>query len=338
MTDSVLEVATPGPIPQTPASLLRSSSDSYYLNKTLPPIPQISEPIQVTRAHSEGGHLLRSNGPPPAKWRNAISHNPSLSGSDQPDAQRCMDPQLRYHKDEEVSMTEDNAWQARIKREKADIIQQMARIELDRRARLEDELRMVSAIRARREDEQKLAEKIWAQEREDKRKADRAKRREEVRQLEERRQQQQLELEGHFARIEDLRHRAEQRRIRARELADNLGRRQKIDTILLRGWVTIQSSDKPIWKRRFFTMSMGSLTCYKSDKNPACPSDVIHPGCVQSVKEWFDAGFEGLQFVPSSFAVVLKNDGGHICFYADSEDDKDILMGFFISSQCSDST
>jgi hypothetical protein len=160
------------------------------------------------------------------------------------------------------------ARQLRIKRQRDREARQAEEEERTRRAQLEQDLARKAAARLAREEEERAEEERRVREREERRRRDAEKRAEVARRMEEWRLEEERRKEE-LARAEgELKRRAVERREAARVAAAKRRRDSQLPggSVILSGWVTVQTSGSVAWRRRYFQLADAVLRFYNRDK------------------------------------------------------------------------
>ncbi|KAJ7115807.1 hypothetical protein C8R44DRAFT_793337 [Mycena epipterygia] len=346
------EDAPPPPPPKDKAR--RSFSYQYEPRpkpagpKALPPPRPIPQPI-TTRHRSNSDYTVVSQSsssdddvvvvrpdPPPRspaiKKRSATM--PSKWTTEPVDpverARRRMALQRQREIEEEQALLEEAQRQARIKLQKQALLRQQEEEEEERRVALEQELRRAAAQRRQRELFEQEEEERKKEQLERKKRADRERRMEEHRRLELWRKQQAEQAEETTWRAEQARKREEAERKKKIQLAGAKVKDARTDTELVAGWVTMQTSDSLVWRRRYFKF-VGSTTVffYRSlkdmDSNQVLDQIDLR-GQIRGLREW-NEGYEDLKAIPFSFAVEFNGTREPWSMFSDSEEEKYKLLG-----------
>ncbi|KAH9965604.1 hypothetical protein BGW80DRAFT_1343916 [Lactifluus volemus] len=304
-----------------------SSFEAPNLEKALPHAPSSSNVPLVTRTISE---------PPPTSTATFLSQRgppdfgDPVTRSEQREAARRASEEEEY-----AARREEVARQLRIKRQRDREARQAEEEERTRRAQLEQDLARKAAARLAREEEERAEEERRVREREERRRRDAEKRAEVARRMEEWRLEEERRKEE-LARAEgELKRRAVERREAARVAAAKRRRDSQLPggSVILSGWVTVQTSGSVAWRRRYFQLTDAVLRFYNRDKDVAgTPVDVIVlKSTGPTVKEWYE-GFEELRSIPHSFALVLSNGEPPVMFFSDTAPEKDLLSGLLMTS------
>ncbi|THH16373.1 hypothetical protein EW146_g4260 [Bondarzewia mesenterica] len=344
----------------------RSASESYNpnLDKALPMSPgdnQISrsrsdDVYASARAHLSYELIDAHNEPPPptppkipVKDRQVAKNNIRRSSSSSthpvdrivvlPDmdpherARRRMEAQLKQKLDEEESFHQEALRQARIRAEREEQMRRDVEDERRRKLVLEQELQQSITLRRQRKEEERMEAEAWARELERRKREEKEKRLAHGRRLEAWRKEEAARVEEAASREEEEMREMQRRRARAKLDARKLRKEKRgSDEVISKGWVTIQTNQSPVWKRRYFQLTASRFHLYKTEDDLTRPLDVIKlDDRVRAVCEW-NEGFEELEAIPHSFAVVFADEQKTISMFTDSDHEKDVLMGFFSSS------
>ncbi|KXN81517.1 hypothetical protein AN958_04454 [Leucoagaricus sp. SymC.cos] len=92
------------------------------------------------------------------------------------------------------------------------------------------------------------------------------------------------------------------------------------------GWVTIQTDESVVWRRRYFKFSPNTFYFYRSPKDLTHMVDRLDVrGTVKALKEPED-GYEDLKAIPHSFAIEF-HDRAPWAMFVDSEEEKFKMLG-----------
>ncbi|KLO13253.1 hypothetical protein SCHPADRAFT_940502 [Schizopora paradoxa] len=240
-----------------------------------------------------------------------------------------MEAQKRREEEERRSLEEEEAWQARIKREKAKIIRQAEAEESRRLLRIAEEKRLAAAEKARREAEAQEEEERRLNEMERRKQAAKERQLENSRRIEEELRQAARRADELAKKQDEERRRSEEnRRIKLKDIQEKFKEKSVTGSVLISGNVTIQTSMSVSWKRRFFEFSGDALLFYRDAHDRTQPMDTMSfgGGRVASIKEPAEGCYEELEAIPHSFAVEFNDGDGPWCLFTDSSDDKDVLV------------
>ncbi|KAF5336060.1 hypothetical protein D9611_006251 [Ephemerocybe angulata] len=259
------------------------------------------------------------------KWaREASVSNPQEREARRREAQR------QRELEEEQALEDERRRQEDIKKRKDEEKRREEEEEVERRLRLEGELRRIAAERERKRIADEEEERRRKREIEERKREDRERRLEEHRRLEQWRREREWAVQQEARKSEELRAREETERQRKIQQAEKLvvQARSKQPAVTT-GWVTIQFNDSPFWKRRYYRFDKNHLHLYRSEKE----KDTITPletvdlqGKVKGLKEWKD-GYEELEAIAYSFVVEFKDERGAWSMFSDSEADKFRFLG-----------
>lgn len=118
--------------------------------------------------------------------------------------------------------------------------------------------------------------------------------------------------------------------------------------ILLTGYVSVQPGSGIVWRRRFFQLQSDSMLFFKNSEvgwfmpivsqrynltlTPQETQKVMDSfsfrGSVSGIKEW-NQGYDDLRAIPHAFAVEFYDEPAWL-FFADSEEDKDVLISLIM--------
>jgi hypothetical protein len=168
----------------------------------------------------------------------------------------------REEEEREILRAEEER-QERIKREKQELLRREEEEAERRKAVIQAEALRVAAERRRREEEERIEEERKAREREEKKRVEKQKRIEEHLRLEEwRKTQQRLKEESTKAEEEARRREEEERKQKILQAKQEL--KTKARDGAMAGWVTIQTDESVVWRRRYFKFAPNSLYFYRS--------------------------------------------------------------------------
>lgn len=315
LTVSAIYEAMPS-APVRPVGMARTSSEAPDREKTLPHAPG-----PVTRTASEPATYLSMRGPP--------NFGDPITRSELREAAR-----RSAEAEDRAAQREEAARQARIKWRREEEERKAEAEEGARRVQLERDLARKAAARMAREEEERAEEERRAHERAERRRLDAERRTEVARRLEEQRLEEVHRLEEVARAEEELKRKAMERRDAARVAATRRRRESRLagDSLLLSGWVTVQSSGSVAWRRRYFQITDTLIRFYNKDKDvTGVPVDVVVlKGAKPSAKEWYE-GFEELRSIPHSFALTLGNGESPMMFFSDTSAEKDLLSGLLMT-------
>ncbi|KAG6906691.1 hypothetical protein DXG01_012561 [Tephrocybe rancida] len=232
----------------------------------------------------------------------------------------------RQHEEEEARREEAKLKEIRRKRKEQEL-KELAEAEARRRASIEEEVQLLAAERRRKEKLEKEEEERKRIEIEERKRIDRERRLEEHRRLEEWRKEQARMAEESARRAEETRRREEVERKKKIQVAEaKVKRNHNVDS-LVSGWVSMQTNDSLLWKRRFFKFIGTAAYFYRSPKDTQQYVDKIElRGTIRGLREW-NEGYEDLEAIPHSFAIEFKDERGHWSMFSDSEEEKYKLLG-----------
>lgn len=185
---------------------------------------------------------------------------------------RRREAQRRKEEEEREALREEAQRQARLKREKERALQQYAEDEAARKAALDAELRRAAEDRRRREAAERESEALGKMLVEERKREDRERRRQEAERMQQRRKEIEERNRAPQKEREAWRERTtRERHERAGILAGRAFKTERGLTVLLTGWVTVQSEDCLSWKRRYFQLREDGLVLFK-DAEVGVPS------------------------------------------------------------------
>lgn len=187
-----------------------------------------------------------------------------------------IEAQRRKKAEEKEALAEEARRQAELKRRKEEARLQEIEDEEYRKAALEDELRRITAERRQKAQLEKEAEARKARELEEKKRMNRERRLEESRRLEEWRHEQLRLAEESAQRAQEEKKREEAERRQRIQLVEAKVKRDAKAELLFTGWVTIQTADSLVWKRRYFMFNGSAICLYRSEKVRVCGGWCAH--------------------------------------------------------------
>lgn len=190
------------------------------------------------------------------------------------------------------------------------------------RRRATDRLRREQLRREEEEREQRAAEarRIAVQER----RLEEARRAEERRKEEKRRQEEREHAEEMKKRAQEI-----EREARMKEIQRRFENLRLTAGVLLTGYVSVQPGGTIVWRRRFFQLQSDSMLFFKNAEETHKVIDSFElRGYVTGVKEW-NQGYDDLRAIPHAFAVEFMDEPPWL-FFADSEEDKDVLISLIL--------
>ncbi|EJF64171.1 hypothetical protein DICSQDRAFT_178666 [Dichomitus squalens LYAD-421 SS1] len=237
----------------------------------------------------------------------------------------------RKEQEEREAMREEAQRQARLKYEKEQLLIQAAHEEEERKAALEEELRRAAEERQKREAIEREADVLANMVAAERKRQDRERRRQEtqkaqrmLQEIEEQRLAKEEERKAWRERV------ARQRRALAAGLETQKTKNSRGLTVLLTGWLTVQSEDCLSYKRRHFQLREDSLLLFKDAEDDSKAMETIHLSSIQRIREWQD-GFEDLAGIPNSFALEIRGFGDPWSMFTDSSEDKEKLLALLSS-------
>ncbi|KAF5383584.1 hypothetical protein D9615_003705 [Tricholomella constricta] len=273
------------------------------------------------QSQSQGGPVVPSMSLPlRGKW--------TAEPMDAAERLRKRQEELRQrHEEEEEARREEERRKKELKRKKEEEMREEEEAEARRRASFEDELQRIATERRRKEKLEKEEEERKRIEIEERKRVDRERRMEEHRRLEEWRREQARMADEAARRAEETRRREEVERRKKIQLAEaKVKKNHNVDT-LVSGWVTMQTNDSLLWKRRFYKFIGTAAYFYRSPKDTQHYLDKVElRGKLRGLREW-NEGYEDLEAIPHSFAIEFKDEYGHWSMFSDSEEEKYKLLG-----------
>lgn len=248
--------------------------------------------------------------------------------------------QLQKEREEQALVKEEAERQRRLKLEKEMILQEEKEEEAQRLAEIEQEVSRIKLHRRRLEQAEKEEEEQQRRKIEERKQRDRKRRMEEHQRAEEWRKQKAEKVQAAAHEAAEIQRREEAKRRYKIQLAEAEVKQTKGEKDLT-GWITLQSRDEVLWKRRYFKFVATKMLLYRCaevsgfewplgvDIHTGFGQDVAAPleeidlqGNVGGLKEWFEGCYEDLEAVAFSFVVEFKNGRSPINMYADSEEEK----------------
>ncbi|KAF9049344.1 hypothetical protein BDZ89DRAFT_1089099 [Hymenopellis radicata] len=200
--------------------------------------------------------------------------------------------------------------------QKEEMMRQEEEEEQNRRASLERELKRSTEARRRKQQEEREEEERKRREIEQRKRETRARRLEEHKRLEEWRIEQARMAQEAVRREEAMKRReANERKNKIAQVEAKVKSNSKSQD-LITGWVTLQTTEHIVWRRRYYRFIGNTLFLYRSPKD-------IHQ--VTALKEW-NEGYEDLKAIPHSFAIEF-NDRDPWAMFCDQEEEKIKLLG-----------
>ncbi|KAF8885036.1 hypothetical protein BD779DRAFT_1535139 [Infundibulicybe gibba] len=242
-------------------------------------------------------------------------------------ARRRLIAQQQKRAEQEAARKAEAQRLADIKRQKEDMLRQEAEEEEQRRVAIEKELRMAVIMRKRKEQREMEEEESKRREIEERKQRDRERRLEETRRLAEWREEQALLARETLSRAQEAKRREDAERMQRIKTVKSKVKDTQADT-LMTGWVTMQTSDNLVWKRRFFRMDGPSVFFHRSPLDVSMLEEVKLRGKVRGLREW-NEGYDDLQSVPHSFVVEFLDGREPWSMFTDSEEEKYKLLGLF---------
>ncbi|KAJ7760407.1 hypothetical protein B0H16DRAFT_1719909 [Mycena metata] len=293
-----------------------------------------SEYTVVSRSSSEDIVVVQPDNVPPALRSPAIKKRsatlPSKWNTEPPldpaeRARRRAQLQREREIEEQQALEEETQRQRQIKLQKETSLREQEE---------EEEMRRISVGSAsgkiRRTKERKKREL------EQKKRSDRARRMDEHKRLEEWRQGQAAQADKTAQLAEQARRKEDEERKKKIQLVSKKIKSTKaVDDIdLITGWVTIQTGDSLVWRRRYFKFVGSTVFFYKSlkEKESGQVVDEVNlRGQVLALREW-NEGYEDLKAIPFSFAVEFNGEREPWSMFSDSEEEKFANDGLALNS------
>ncbi|KAG8831393.1 hypothetical protein FRC17_003219, partial [Serendipita sp. 399] len=301
------------PVPDLPqsyaASSYRASSEIDFTGGGTP----TSKPLFLTEAQEQAA-LSR------AKWaEEEAGLIRSRRGRTKSDIQR--EREL-----EEIEMARAAAEAAaRRKYEKEQQLLKEAEEEERKKAEFAEAQRRRAAERLRREQQRREEEEREQRAAEERKRVAHERRLEEARRAETRRLEELRRQEEKDRKEKEKKEtQAAEREARMKEIQRRFDNLRLTAGVLLTGYVSIQPGTSIVWRRRYFQLQSDYMLFFKNAEETHKIVDSFElQGYVTGVKEW-NQGYDDLRAIPHSFAVEFIDQPSWL-FFADSEEDKDIL-------------
>lgn len=239
-----------------------------------------------------------------------------------------LEAQRHRQQDEEDARREEERRLVEKRLQKEEAYQNEEEEERQRKTFFDEQLRRIASERKKKKEREREEENIKYQELVQWKEAERERRMQEHVKLEQWRQEQRQLTEQASQRVEEARRREEsERRERILQVEKSLKMNSKRAMVLPSGWVTMQTPNLLVWKRRYYQVLGSTIYLRRSpgESHPALDSIQLAEN-VQGLKEW-NEGYEELKAIPHSFAIEFKKDGLVWSMYADSEEEKVKLLG-----------
>ncbi|KAH9935860.1 uncharacterized protein BXZ73DRAFT_89359 [Epithele typhae] len=326
--DDVRYAVMASPISEDSPSPGLDDSTNVFMRRqaTAPPssLPPTPTPAKAAHTRSATSRI------PVASTRVGTYSRRTVSSPEENDLRR-REAQRRKELEEKEAMREEAERQARLKREKEQMLQQAAREDEARKVALEQELRRAAEERRKREAIEKEAEALTAMVAAERKRQEREKRKQETQKLqrmrqdlEEQRLAEQRERMGWRERI------AKERSALASRLEKQKTKNSRGLTVLLTGWFTVQSEDLLSYKRRYFQLREDALILYKDAEDDSKALETIQLSRIRRIREAQD-GFEDLQAIPYSFALEIQGHHDAWSMFTDSNEDKENVLALLSS-------
>ncbi|PCH44396.1 hypothetical protein WOLCODRAFT_165109 [Wolfiporia cocos MD-104 SS10] len=231
----------------------------------------------------------------------------------------------RKEREEAQARREEAERQARLKREKEEILRRAQDEENARKAALEEELRRVAEERKKRERIEREADEARRFVAEEKRRIERERRMQEAAKAQAWRLEQAKREQEAEGRREAMRRRVYQERQALAERVKTHARTASGSSVLLSGWITVQSDTSAAWKRRYYQLNEKALVLFKNPDETTQILETVKLANISHIREWQE-GYEELEGVPHSFAVEFKDGRPAWSMYADTAQDKEYLV------------
>jgi hypothetical protein len=220
------------------------------------------EDIIVAPEGRPSHHLQDSAQFHPLPLRGKWAHKGAVSDPEERARQR-RDLQLQKEREEQALVKEEAERQRRLKLEKEMILQQEKEEEAQRMTEIEQEISRLRLERRRLEQLEKEEEEEHRRKLEDRKQRDRKRRMEEHQRAEEWRRQKAEKMEAAAREATEIQRREEAKRRYKIQLAEAEVKQRKGEKDLT-GWITMQSRDEVLWKRRYFKFVATTMLLYRS--------------------------------------------------------------------------
>lgn len=222
--------------------------------------PSIAEAVHShasDEAQDISGTLQVLHIPLRGKWAGTMTTDPGER------ARVRLQAQLDRLREEEQAMEDEQRRQADKERRKQEAIERELEDEAQRRALLEEDLKRATAERRRREYIEEAAEERSRRLHELRRRVEKEKRLEEYHKMEQWRKEQLWLQEKARRESEEIKLRSLDER---KQRISQVQARLRQHATLNHGWVTIQTTESVVWKRRFFKLNDGKLCLHRDAK------------------------------------------------------------------------
>jgi len=239
-----------------------------------------------------------------------------------------LEHQRQREAEEKQAIQEEAERQARLKETKMQMMRQAEEEEQRRLETMEEEKRHALQERSRREAERLEEERRKARMMEIKKQEARERKLEQARLLEEERKQAELRAEEAARKKEEDRRVLEaNKKAKMKEIQEKFSNKAGTDPVLLTGSVTVQTSMSLEWRRRFYELTDSAMRFFRDARDRTQMVDLMSltGGRVKAIKEP-DEEYDELKAIPHAFVVEFSDGEGPWCLFADSAEDKDILI------------
>lgn len=177
---------------------------------------------------------------------------------------RRREAQRRKEQEEQQAAVEEAGRQARLKQQKQQQLLEAAREEAERKAALEQELRRAAEERRKREAIEQEAEALSNMVAAERKRQEKERRRQETAKMQKMRADLEQQRRAQERDRQEWRERvARERKLLAKQLESRKTKNSRGLTVLLTGWITVQSEDCLSYKRRYFHLREDALLLYK---------------------------------------------------------------------------
>ena len=253
-------------------------------------------------------------------------------------ALRRAEKQRQVEEDEKTALEAEAARRARLMKQKEESLKREEEEAEFRKAELEELVRQAMTERKKKEIDEMEAEVRKSAELEERKRTEREKRLEQTRQSEERRKERTKLAEELMTKEQRAQRQAHEERNSRIQLAKASVISRITGGATLAGWVTIQTSESLIWRRRHFQFVGSTWMFYRStlvgrhvfvaerylifeqDTHIILDQIDLH-NRVDSLREWYE-GYEELKAIPNSFAIQFRDGQGSWSVFSDTEEEK----------------
>ena len=262
----------------------------------------------------------------------------SLALSPAEKALRRAEKQRQVEEDEKMALEAEAARRARMMKQKEESLKREEEEAEFRKAELETLVRQAMAERKKKEMDEMEAEVRKSAELEERKRAEKEKRIEQSKRSEERRKERTKLAEELMTKEQRAQRQVNEERNSRIQLAKASVISRMTGGAVLAGWVTIQTSESLVWRRRHFQFVGSTWVFYRSalvgrhvvrgeryltfeqDTHTILDQIDLHHR-VDSLREWYE-GYEELKAIPNSFAIQFRDGQGPWSVFSDTEEEK----------------